>query len=232
MKVDENQASNIYHRRAGMTIAVSTLLVLIALAFHPVVSHPQSIQDWMSQMAAASKHDEMVHGLLILLLAALVSSFALFGDLLGNHRFSVRFGKVAYLIGYCSMIEAMLLDGFVSPILAQQFVSASSADMQTAYIIFKAIGIFIQVFTKAGIISMSAAFIAWTYALRSSDKLSLWSLTRVVAGYAAGVIPIGAILFISQWLGPYSLIAIFSIHAIWNFCAAAMLMRTGLFSVT
>jgi hypothetical protein len=211
------------YRRAAIVITGSTLFVFLALAMHPQVSNPHSVSDIVNQVASHAMHDEFVHGFTILLLAAIAGGFSIFSDVLGAQRGSVRFGKTAYLVGYGAMTAAMLFDGFVTPIFAQLYANANPVDTQTVFLILSAIGVFIQVLTKAGIIAMSAAFIAWAYALHSHAKFSAWPAKLVWVGYAAGIISIGVILFFSVVLGPYSLIAIFAVHAIWNFGVAAIL---------
>jgi hypothetical protein len=225
MNIGETQANNPPFRYAAIAIAGSTLLGLLAVSMHPGVSNAHSLQETMNQIVAFTMHDEFIHGFLIVLLAVIASGFSVFSDLLGNHRSSVRFGKTAYMLGYAAMTAAMLFDGFVVPMLAKQYVSANANDMQTAFVVVQSIGIFIQVLTKAGILAMSVAFLGWAYALHSTAKSSKWAAKFAWIGYAVGIVSISIVLFVSIWLGPHNLVAIFAVHAIWNFCVAAMLLH-------
>jgi len=225
MKVNEHNGCNPPFHLAGITIAFSTLLGLMAVSMHPGVANFQTVPAIMSQIAAYGMHDNFIHGFLILLLAAIASGFSVFGDLLGAHRSAVRFGKIAYLFGYAAMVSAMLFDGFVVPMIGKKFVNANAVDMQTAYIVLQAIGAFIQVLTKAGIIAMSLAFIGWSYALHSSSVMNKWTGKFALTGYVAGIISVCIILFVDVWLGPSNLVIIFAVHAIWNFYVAAILLH-------
>lgn len=215
------------YRNAGIAIAGSSLLGLLAVSMHPVVNNSHTVQEAISQIAAFAAHDAVVHGSLIVLLAVIACGFVAFGDMLGPHRNAVRLGKAAYLSGYAAMTAAMLLDGFVVPAIGKKFAGANAIDMQSAFVALQVIGVFIQVLTKAGIVAISVAFLAWARALQSQASPLAWAGKLVWVGYAVGIVSIGVMLFVNVWLGPTSLVAVFSLHALWNICVAATLLRAA-----
>lgn len=81
----------------------------------------------------------------------------------------------------------------------------------------------IQVLTKAGLLSMCAALLAWSYALSRGEQVSGWSRWCAALGIAAGLLPAVFIIFADVRLAPASLMAIFAIHAAWNLAVAAIL---------
>jgi len=227
MKRNQLHPQNRQYRLAGITMAISTSLGLLAVSMHPSVGKAQSPDAILNQIAAFAMHDELVHFALIVLLAVIAGCFSVFGDLLDAQRRSVRFGKVAYFFGYGALTAAMLFDGFVIPIFGRQFVGANTADMQTALLVLQAIGVVVQVLTKAGMAATGMAFIVWAFALHSCAKPFKSAVTYAWVGYAAGIIPISIIVFMGMTLGPHNLAIIFALQAVWNLCVAALLLQTA-----
>ncbi|WP_394781254.1 hypothetical protein [Undibacterium sp.] len=213
------------HRLAALAIAGVSILALVALSHHPVVSHPSSVQDSLAQIAAQQQMDGVVHGGLCVMLAILACGFSVFSDMLGARRAPVAFANSAYVLGYCAMIGAMLLDGFVTPQLAQQFSNAPAAYLPSVQIVLSAISDVIQVLSKAGLLAMCAAFVGWACALYADRRVSRWHGWCAAVGMLAGLLPALYILFAEIRLAPASLMIIFGMHVVWNFAAAGLLYR-------
>lgn len=209
-------------RRAASALLIVTALELTALSHHPVVGAAASAQESLSQLAALQFMDGMVHGMLILMLAVLSASLALFSRLLGWRRQPVMFACTAWLAACCVIVGAMLLDGFAVPQMAIRYLDAPEQDVQALRVILGAIGVIIQVLTKAGILAMGAAMLAWSWALVTQDALP-WSRTAAAAGAAAAL---SAALYILSGvrLTPDSLMVIFGAYGVWNFAVAALLL--------
>jgi hypothetical protein len=216
-------------RRAAIAIACTTALALVALFHHPVVSRTVPVQESIAQIASVQMADGLVHGALIVMLALLAAGFAVFGALLGSGRTPVIAAMAAYACGCVLVVGAMLLDGFVVPQLARQFMASPQGDIELLHIVLRVIGTVIQVLTKAGLLSMCAALLMWSYALLSASALP-WSRWCASVGLLAGVLPALIILLVEMRLTPASLMAIFGVHAAWNFSVAAMLLRTSVSS--
>ena len=215
-----------HRRQAALAIACTTGLVLFALSHHPVVSKASSVQESLAQLASLQLMDGLVHGVLIVMLAVLAAGFGVFSALLGRRRAPVIVAMAAYGLGCCLVLGAMLLDGFVVPELARQFSAAPQSEVDVAYIVLRVIGTIIQVLTKAGLLSMCAAFLAWAYALAFAPVYP-WSRWCAALGVAAGLFPGLFILVADVRLTPASLMAIFGVHSIWNLGVAAVLIRSS-----
>ncbi|NNG24947.1 hypothetical protein [Telluria aromaticivorans] len=215
-----------HRRRAALAIASTTGLALFALSHHPVASKASSVQESLAQLVSLQLLDGLVHGVLIVMLAMLAGGFAVFSALLGRRRAPVIVAMAAYGIGCCVVVGAMLLDGFAVPQLARQFVAASQNEVDIIYIVLRVIGTIIQVLTKAGLLSMCAAFLAWSYALASAPGLP-WSRWCAALGVAAGLFTGLFILIADVRLTPASLVAIFGVHSIWHLGVAAVLVRSS-----
>jgi uncharacterized membrane protein len=223
MNLQKNPPLSLPRRRAALAIAATTGLALVALSHHPVAIQQNSVQETLAQIVALQGMDGLVHGMLIAMLAILSAGFAVFGALLGSRRPPVVFALCAYGLGCCIVVAAMLLDGFAIPQLARQFVTAPQADADSARVLIRAVGVVIQVLTKAGLLAMCAALPAWSYALCSGVKVSRWAFGCAAVGVVAGLLPAVFILFADVRLAPASLMAIFAFHAVWNLAVAAVL---------
>lgn len=211
-------------RRAALAIGSTTAMVLLALSHHPVASRAASVQESLAELVKLQFMDGVVHGVLMLMLAILAAGFGVFSGLLGRQRPPVIAAMAAYGLGCCVIVGAMLLDGFAIPQMAASFAGAPYEETRVVQIILRVIGTLIQVLTKAGLVSMCAALLAWSYALATGPALAgaRWCATvGAVAGLASGLF----ILFGGVRLTPGSLMAVFGVHALWNFAVAALLVR-------
>ena len=215
-----------HRRQAALAIACTTGLALFALSHHPVSGKASSVQESLAQLVSLQLMDGVVHGVLILMLAVLAGGFAVFSSFLGRRRAPVIVGMAAYGLGCCIVVGAMLLDGFAVPQLARQFIGRSQGEVDVIFIVLRVIGTIIQVLTKAGLLSMCAAFLAWSFALASAPDWP-WSRCCAALGVAAGLFSGLFILVVDVRLTPGSLMAIFGVHSIWNFGVAAVLVRSS-----
>lgn len=227
MQLHANLPPPSYRRRAALALAGTSGLALLALSHHPVVSQAASVQDSLAQLAALQLMDGLVHGVLIVMLAILAGCFAVFGALLRAPRPAVTIAMSAYGLGCCMVLAAMLLDGFAVPQLARQFMAAPQGEVDVIHIVLRVFGTIIQVLTKAGLLAMCVAILAWSYALIYGTPALPWARCCAALGIAAGLLPGLFLLFADVRLAPGSLMAIFGIHSAWNLGAAAVLIRSS-----
>ena len=74
------------------------------------------------------------------MLAILAGAFPVFGAMLGRNRPSIKLAMIAYGLGCGTVVGAMLVDGFVVPQVAAQFVAAPAADVEVVTIILRVCG--------------------------------------------------------------------------------------------
>lgn len=212
-------------RLAAVALAATSGLALLALSHHPVMTKASSLRESLDQLAALRSMDGAVHGGLIVMLAILAACLAVFGTLIGRRRASVLLATAAYGVGCCLVLGAMLLDGFAVPLLARQFIGAPHSEVEAVYVALRVIGTVIQVLSKAGLLSMCVALLAWSYALATTPALP-WSRGVAALGTAAGLLPALFILLADMRLTPGSLMAILGAHCLWNLGVAGILIRS------
>jgi hypothetical protein len=185
-------------RIAAFTIVGMVLLIVLALFHHPIA--PSKVE-----LAQQAVRDNQVHGILIALLAILASALAVLSEVL-NERSGALY---VYRLGCVLLGVAMLLDGFVTPLLADTDVAT----------VLRPIGVTIQVFSKAGFVAQSAAILLWS--------CTAWRRVRwfAVVGILAAIVPAAWILFGELLLTPRSLMGVFGAHAAWYLSAAWVLYR-------
>lgn len=96
------------------------------------------------------------------MLALLTSLLASLDRRLGK----LRGAYAAYGLGCGLLGVAMLLDGFVVPRLGDQLAADAPAGLPILY----AIGVTIQIFSKAGLVAHSVAMLAWSWAARKETR--------------------------------------------------------------
>lgn len=160
---------------------------------------------------------EAMHGAMIALYVILAACHAVFAAMLGAKRPPVLLAMTAYLAGCALIIGAALLDGFVTPQLAHLYLAAAEPRALQVNVTLAAISVGIQVLTRAGLLAISVAFVAFGYALASRHR------GMATVAVLAGVLPAGFMLFNAIWLGPANLVALFAPQAVWQVGMAWML---------
>lgn len=212
-------------RRAASALLIVTALELAALSHHPVVGPAASARDSLVQLAGLQFMDGLVHGALIVILAVLSGSLALFSRVLGWRRPSVIAACTAWAAACCAVVGAVLLDGFAVPQMAIRYLTAPAPDVQVLRVVLGAIGVIIQVLTKAGILAMGTAMLAWSWAL-GTHNAQPWSRVAAIAGVTAALTA-GLYILSGVRLTPNSLMAIFGVYGVWNCAVAAILLRAA-----
>jgi hypothetical protein len=187
-----------HQRIDSYTIAATALIVLVALFHHPVASTSGDA----AQIAQLAHKDRLIHSILIVMLAMLTRA-------LRSLQPTSATSLAAHALGSVLLGVAMLFDGFIVPDVA--------VGIPDSLPMLQAMGVAIQVFSKAGLLAHSAAMLGWAYASRRSLP---W---LAVVGMLASSLPAAALLFSELRLTPHSLMAIFSIQAAWYLSAAWVL---------
>lgn len=221
-----NKDATLY-RTAGAAMAAITLLALVALSHHPTGGQAHSAEDALVRIAAMQSSAAVVHGLLIAMFASMAAAHAVFACLLGATRPSVRLGMTAYGVACALLTVAMLCDGFVAPQLAHRFAGSMAAHADQAQSMLIAIGIVIQVFSKAGLLALGVAFPAFSYALASKPATLPWARPLALVGMLAGLLPAAYMVFGEVQLNPSNLPLLFGVQALWYLGAAGMLFASS-----
>ncbi|HYM41450.1 MAG TPA: hypothetical protein VET46_01670 [Steroidobacteraceae bacterium] len=207
-------------RRLAGAFALCSLATLTLLASHPG-SSARTFADLLREEAHSVRINGLVHGALVVTLAALIVCFVLLSRRLGSGRPLVVGGLIAFCIGCGLMIASMILDGFVTPALAVRFADSGSTDNLTmARTLFILCGTIIGFLMPFGVLFQSAATLCWSVAIVKGPGLRR---SIGVFGLLVGLIPIIAVPAVPSPLMTHVLLAAVVLQAIWYLALAALL---------
>jgi hypothetical protein len=205
---------------AGIAIAVSAIATIFAIAHHPTVT-TRAPAEAIAQMVRLATMDRIVHGVVIVLLGALLFGFSVFSLRRGLHRQLVVAALLAYAAGSGVMIGAALIDGFLIPQIAARYAGARPDVITFAAQILSVCAMTIQILAQFGVLALSSAVVLWSADLvQTPGALRVTGIIGVASGAAAVVV-----LAFAGWLNPHNLIAIVLLQAIWYVAIAVLLIR-------
>ena len=189
-------------RAAGIVLIAAAAASMVAMAHHPSSFHAGAVIG-------------IVHGVMILVVGAMLSGFAYFARRRGLGRPAVLAGLIAYGIGAAANIGAAVINGFVAPALA----SDSSAVHHDLFAFAWAAN---QALAGLGVVAIGAAYALWS--------LDLLRTNRLVAalGLLAGLVP--AVLLIGGWIDMHLhwAIIVYAGQALWAALVGWLMLRGGL----
>jgi hypothetical protein len=189
------------------------------MAHHPsVASHDPGAA--IAEIGTKATQSRIVHGVLIALMGLEVYAFAVFADRIGARRDAVRVGFVAYAIGIGAMIGAALISGFVITRLASHFAEAETDASAFANLASLAMT-GNQSLAQLGVIAISAAILAWSFALLH-DRKQRW---LAIVGFAASVLPALALVAGLVRLDVTGMTLVVVAEAVWNMAVGLALIR-------
>jgi hypothetical protein len=205
---------------AGIAIACCALVTIVAIAHHPTVS-ARAPAEAMRQMVQVATADRVVHGVLIAIMGALLYGFAIFSLRRGLHRQTTVPALIAFTAGIVAVIGAALIDGFLTPAIAERYAGAPPDAIKAAVPLLVFGALTIQILSKLGFVAMSIGVAFW-----SADLIATPGVVRAtgVIGFVSGIAAIGVLTFAGQ-LNPHSLSAIVIVQAVWYLAVAVLLVR-------
>jgi len=205
-------------RQAGIVIAAGTGLAVVSLALHPVVQAP-SAEAALGRIVELARLDQLVHGVLMAIYAGLLFGFARFARTLGLGRPSVQAGLIAYGLGCLGVFGAALLDGFVIPDLARQYLGSAREAACGDLLVLCAI--LIQVLTRLALVAQSVGIAFWALAA-SLEPTRHRGIAVIGFGVAAALL---VLVLAAPVMAPHGLIGILLLQGLWNLWIAAHLIR-------
>jgi len=208
-------------RAAGIAIAAATIIstIFVALDRSGGGSNPLEILQGIARLQGLK---ELVHGVAIASVCGYAFGYTVLARRLGLHRPLVLAGLVAYLFGCAAMIGATILDGFVTPHVAADAITAAPERVAFAYNLVHYLGVVLNDLAKLGWILQAAAALAWSITLirengfnRAIGAIGLFSSGLVV------VLVAGSATNMSMT----SLLSVLLAQLIWNIAAAVVLIR-------
>jgi hypothetical protein len=208
---------------AGIVLVACGALAVFAMAHHPSVES-RTPADAILEIGRIGAVDEVVHGTMIAIVAALLFGLTIFSMRRGLSNGAVLGGLIAQAIGTGATIVAATISGFLIPDIAARYATASPQGVQFAVQVISICGEAIQLFGKLGVIGMTLAIALW-----SVDLVRAPGFVRLtgILGLAASGLAV-AVLVSGTHLSPKTLGIIVLAQAIWYCAVGALLIRRTL----
>lgn len=206
---------------AGIVIAIGSLLSVFAMSHHPSIGAGDTTEV-IAELTREAGIAGVVHGAMIVMVAALVFGFWVFSERLGLRFATVRAGLVAYVLGAVAMIGAATISGFVVPGIGMQYAGGSAAEMETALQLMAFGHVANQALAQLGVIAMSVAILSW-----SSMLVGRVGVNRAIGllGLVVGLVPAAALLGGHLRLDVHGMGMVIVSQTVWNLAVATQLIR-------
>ena len=208
-------------RAAGIAIAAATIVstLFVALDQSGGGNTPLEILQGIARLQSLK---ELVHGVAIASVCAYAFGYASLARRLGLHRPLVLAGLAVYLIGCVAMVGATMLDGFITPHIAMDAVTAHPERVQFAYNFVHEVGLILNDLAKLGWILQAAGALAWSMTLmREGGVNRVIGSVGLLSSALVGVLVLGSATNMSM----ASLLGVLVAQLGWNLAAAVLLLR-------
>ena len=208
-------------RAAGIAIAAATIVstVFVALDRSGGGSNPLEILQGIARLQGLK---ELVHGVAIASVCAYGFGYAVLARRLGLQRPLVLAGLVAYLLGCAAMIGATILDGFVTPHVAVDAITAAPERVAFAYNLVHYLGVVLNDLAKLGWILQAAAALAWSIGLIRERG---FGRTVGAIGVLSSALVVLVVVGSATNMSMTALLGVLLAQLIWNIAAAVLLIR-------
>jgi hypothetical protein len=210
------------------TRALAAALALCALATLTLLAnHPGGGAHTFPELLRAEAHDKfvagIVHGGFIATLSALIVCFVFLSRYLGQDRFPVVLGFVAFCVGSGAMMASMIVDGFVVPAVAVRFADVTEpASLAAARTIFVICGTLVRFLMPMGIIFQGIATLGVSSALLHCRGVGR---AAGVYGILVGTLLCGSLFVVPSMMSEHVLLIGIVLQAFWYLTISAALFR-------
>lgn len=189
-------------RAAGIVLIAAAAASMLAMAHHPTSLH-------------AGAMIGIVHGVMILVVGAMLYGFCHFARRRGLERPAVLAGLAAYGIGAAANVGAATINGFVAPALAGHGSTLHHDLFAFAWAANQALA-------GLGVAAVGAAYALWSVDLLRTNRL------LAALGLLAGGLP--AVLLVGGWIDMHlqAAIAVYAGQALWAVLVGWLMLRGGL----
>jgi hypothetical protein len=207
---------------AGIVIALSAVASIAAVALDSGPSG-HDVQSILQGMVQIQHSHLMVHIVAMMCIGGLMFGHTVLARRLDLRRSPVLAGLIAYGFGSMLMLVATVIDGLISTDTAAFFVTRSPEAMRTGYWIIQAMSSVALVdIARVAWVFQSVAAVALGAAMLSGPVRSRW---LGIAGTASGALPAIAVFAYGSAMTEMVVVGILLVQAVWNFIAAAYLIR-------
>src|ERR1700737_4033499 len=137
---------------AGIAIASCALVTIFAIAHHPTVT-ARAPAEALTQVVQVATTDRVVHGTLIAIMGVLLYGLTIFSLRRGLHRQTTVAALIAYSAGIAAVIGAALIDGFLTPAIAERYAGAPPDAIKAAIPLLVLGASAIQILSKFGFVA-------------------------------------------------------------------------------
>ena len=211
-------------RYLAATFGICAALILGLLLAHPHPHEPlHTFSDIVDFEISHQTVDRVVHGGMIAILIILLAAHILLLRLMPRLDLVATLAVATFALACALMTASLVLDGFVTPMLAVQYRAASEASLRLAtqaQITF--CGACIQTLMPMALLSFAGAALAWVRPLMSVGRAGL------LAGIIGGVM--GALVAVMLLIAPrhalnHVLMAGLLLLALWQLVLAVSVLR-------
>jgi hypothetical protein len=210
-------------RTVGWLIGLSFAAALIAVSHHPI-AHGHDPALVLADIRRQAVPDRWVHGSLAAIYTGLTVAMVYLAMGIGLRRPSAIVGLVAQGLALVFMCQAVLIDGFIVPTLADRCAGAASAGCAPMTLgLLGYGGAQIEWSTRFALTAMAVAAGAWGLGLL---RHGLGGKIAGGLGLASALGQIGLLFTLADRLTPPTLLQLLVLQAVW-FGAVAVLMAGG-----
>jgi hypothetical protein len=208
-------------RAAGIAIVAATIISTIFVALDRSGGGSNELEI-LQGIARLQGLKELVHGVAIASVCAYGFGYAALARRLGLQRPLVLAGLVTYLFGCVAMIGATIIDGFVTPHIATEAITAAPERIAFAYNLVHYLGTVLNDLAKLGWILQAVAALAWSITLIHERGVNrLIGITGFLSSALVAIIVFASATDMTMT----SLLSVLLAQLIWNIAAAVVLIR-------
>jgi hypothetical protein len=206
-------------RIAAYVLIGCSALAVVALAMHPTAGAVRRPQDLAPAIVALTPIDEAVHAAMLAVVAAWLFALSVYALRRGITNGLVLAGLIGFGLGSLALTGAAVTDGFVVPAFGAHAARAGG-DLHAVMAVFGLLGTAIAVFTKFGMVAISAGVLSWSVELVARGG-------RPRAAGIAGIVSalaVCGVLFSARSLHPHILVAMVVVQAVGYVWIARLLL--------
>jgi hypothetical protein len=197
---------------SGIVLLGASLVSVFALAHHPTLRGGAPV---MEQVAEQAMMDRVVHGAMIVVVAAWAFGWVELCAWLGAGRAAVRAGAIAAALGVVTLVCAAAVDGFAIPVLAERVAGADGVAA------LRMCGALVVACSAVGTTALAAAMVAWSVAMARGAR------GVAVAGVVVAAAPVVLLAGGVVALDAHGIVVMALCQLVWNAAAGIALIRAA-----
>jgi hypothetical protein len=207
-------------RITGALLIAASLLSVVAMAHHPMVTTPDLTQA-IQQLKDKAGLSAWVHGILIALMLVSFYAFTEFSLRRGLQQPLVRAGLIAYGAGVVAMIGAASISGFVTAQIPTLAAQTGDKELHVMAMLINLCVLLNRTMANLGAVTMSVGIFAWSLNLvRDAGYARVLGIVGVLIGLSPAV----ALISGGLHLDVHGMLLVVVLQAVWNVGVGALLM--------